>query len=206
MSVALAIPVHNRLYFTVRCLESFAQYTDFSLVTYVAILDDRSSDGTEEYAREFAKDHGFKYYRRAYMGAWGGFDSILPAVMKNNRIRFIGKVDNDVLFTGEWIGKIIAEFNSDARLGSIRYGMNGSLGRSIGIEKGGDSGFHGGLKIFRKEFVVPVGKEGRAGSTPISQNIIKSGLVCGKMEVGLVDLTTKYPELSQRYIEKRWQR
>lgn len=201
MSIALAIPVWNRVEFTKECLETFTQYTNFDLVTKVIIYDNNSGKEMEELITSFDHD----YLTNSYNTAWAGFNDLLDKVLEDESIDYIGKVDNDASFTQKWIEPIMTEFESRDKCGSIRYGFSGSNGSTSKLLVNG--GYHGGLKIFRKSCARKVLKKGRfSGSEATSSFIRKRGMTTDSMEVGVSMLTEKYPELSKKYTSLKWQR
>jgi len=197
--IAICIPTWNRKKFTEECLESFKKFTNFDLVTKVIIYDNNSSDGT----LGIVKNSGINYKTGNYPGAWVGFNELFKDIKKVPSIKYIGKVDNDVEFTQPWIEEIIEEFEKRKKLGSIRYGLSSSNGGTHPFESGG---YHGGLKIFRKDVVVPIKGKGRCGSNPISDNIQKKNMTMGTLGVGIRMLDKKYPYLAKEYKGEKWQR
>ncbi len=202
--IALCIPVWNRLEFTRLCLESFQKYTNMELVSKVVIYDNNSIDGTSEFCNSFARGNGYEYYRGTYESSWEGFNDLYSTVAGNSDFRFIGKVDNDVLFTRPWIEEIIDSFNADKRWGSIRYGASMSKGDIYPVKDGGK---HGGLKIIKKTYAREVLSDRRwAGSIPISFAIEMAGKLNGIIGVGVKDLNREFPEIAKEYEGKNWQR
>ena len=193
--IALAIPTWGRLEFTKICLDTFKKYTNFNLVTKVKIYDNSSGHEMED----LIKSSGFDYVVGKYNSAWAGFNELQQEVKNDNTIQYIGKVDNDVSFTCDWIELIVNEFNNDATIGSIRYAFSASNGTTSSLVKEG--GFDGGLKIFKKDLVVHIPSFGGrySGSNAISKHIAKSGYTNDSMEVGVDMLPPKFINLSSRY-------
>ncbi len=95
-------------------------------------------------------------------------------------------------------------FSANLNIGSIRYGVSGASGTVSPVKLGG---YHGGLRIIKREFCVPICSPMTwAGATPISALIEAQGREVAEIGVGLWDLNIKYPELSAEYKEKLWQR
>ena len=90
----------------------------------------------------------YNYVISNFNTAWAGMNSLFNTVKNDKSIKYIGKVDNDVSFTQNWIESIFSEFEGRDSCGSIRYGYSGSDGTVSPIQI--NQGFHGGLKIFKK--------------------------------------------------------
>jgi GT2 family glycosyltransferase len=199
--IALAIPTWHRLEFTQECLETLTKYTNFDLVSKVIVYDNNSGSKMLELLDSF----NYNYVISNFNTAWAGMNSLFNTVKNDKSIKYIGKVDNDVSFTQNWIESIFSEFEGRDSCGSIRYGYSGSDGIVSPIQING--GFHGGLKIFRKSCYRIIPNTYRyCGSDNVSQFIRKSGKTTDSMEVGVSMLTKKYPELSRLYRSKKWQR
>jgi hypothetical protein len=137
-----------------------------------------------------------------FYGAWVGFNKFLKEIINDKSIKYIAKIDNDVLFTRKWIEPIMDEFNKDETIGSIRYGRSMSNGKVSPLVK--NDGFSGGLKVFKKELYVPFEVRYRPdnkyfGSEVTSERIIKQGFTVDSMEVGVHMLDLLYPDLESKY-------
>lgn len=192
--IALCLPTWNRIEFTKGCISSFLKHTNFSIVTKYKVFDNQSTDGTIDYLKQ--KKVPFEIGE--YNTSWKGFNQLLEEVKNDSTIKYIGKVDNDVIFTKPWIEPIIKEFELNPKIGSIRYGMSSSNNRISNLSLEG--GYHGGLKIFKKEFASPIiGKNRWLGSTSISDYIKAQNHYHASMEVGIIMADIKHPHTAKSY-------
>lgn len=66
---SVTIPTFNRCATLEKCLASFAQQTISAKEFEVVVVDDGSSDGTEEFCEAFHPQYSFQYFRQANSGA-----------------------------------------------------------------------------------------------------------------------------------------
>jgi len=200
--IAIVIPTWHRIEFTEMCLDSFFKYTNFDIVTKIKVFDNNS--GKE--MTDLLKSYDVEYEIGEFNNSWQGFNKFIKddEIKNNNNIQYIGKVDNDVLFTKFWIEDIMNEFKKNKLIGSICYGTQASNGR---VSPLADSDGGGGLRVFNKNIVTEVGENYRyAMCVPIMNKIKKLGYSMHQMEVGIKMLDNEYPQIAQKYIPRGIQR
>ncbi len=100
-------------------LESLYEYTDESLFDLV-IVDNASSDGTVGYLREFAKNHSnVKLIENFENLGYSGGNNIGLRYIKDMEYEFVGLLNNDILFTPNWLEDTIDIFSKDSQLGMV---------------------------------------------------------------------------------------
>ena len=100
-------------------LESLYKFTDESLFDLV-IVDNASSDGTVGYLREFAKNHSNVNIIENFENlGYSGGNNIGLRYIKDMEYEFVGLLNNDILFTPNWLENTIESFELDLGLGLI---------------------------------------------------------------------------------------
>ena len=100
-------------------LESLYKYTDESLFDLV-IVDNASSDGTVGYLREFAKNHNNVNIIENFENlGYSGGNNIGLRYIKDMEYEFVGLLNNDILFTPNWLEDTIQIFSKDNQLGMV---------------------------------------------------------------------------------------
>lgn len=109
--ISVVIPTYNRSSLLKPCLDSLASQTYPKSHYEVIVVDDGSTDGTEDFMREYAKrlEINITYYRQENSG---------PAKARNNGIRlargeFVAFTDDDCEADRNWLMEIMKEFTSD---------------------------------------------------------------------------------------------
>jgi len=109
--VSVVIPTYNRKSLLKSCLDSLTLQTYPKSVYEVIVVDDGSTDGTEEFIREYAKnlDINFSYLRQENGG---------PAKARNYGIRnakgeFVAFTDDDCEADRDWLEEIVKGFTSE---------------------------------------------------------------------------------------------
>jgi GT2 family glycosyltransferase len=118
--IYIIIPVHNRLAFTSSCIESLAAqtYRQFQIV----VVDDGSTDGTENYIREHYPD---VMVLRGNGNLWWtgainlGVQKVLP--IASDEFDYILTLNNDLVVKPDYLENLltIANENQNAIIGSV---------------------------------------------------------------------------------------
>lgn len=97
-------------------LYKFTSEDDFDLI----IVDNHSTDGTVEYINEFKKNHSniTLICNEENLGYSKGNNIGLRKV-QNSDYEFIGLLNNDILFTPNWLIDTVKSFEKDEQLGMI---------------------------------------------------------------------------------------
>ncbi|MAB56934.1 MAG: glycosyl transferase family 2 [Aequorivita sp.] len=162
MKIFIIIPAHNEEAFITRMLQSIA---DQSLhPKKVIIVNDASTDGTQEIIDQFSKKYAFfksiihnsqkihKPGSKVVNAFYKGFEGI------NNDFDFIGKFDADIVMPPNYFERILELFSSDEKIGIA--------GGNLYIEKGNVWEFEnisektkvrGPIKLYRKKCFEDIG-------------------------------------------------
>lgn len=106
IKVVIVTPVHNRRDITLQCLKSLARIKKESLDIHIIVVDDGSTDGTEQAVREnypdaeIVKGDGNLWYS-------GGINRGLEAALKHNP-KYILTVNDDVIFDENFLIRMVA--------------------------------------------------------------------------------------------------
>lgn len=101
------------------CLNSLYEFTDENLFDLV-IVDNASSDGTVGYLREFAKNHNNVNIIENFENlGYSGGNNIGLRYIKDTEYEFVGLLNNDILFTPNWLENTMESFNFNETLGLI---------------------------------------------------------------------------------------
>jgi len=100
-------------------LNSIYKYTDESLFDLI-IIDNASSDGTTEYLKNFEKEHSNLrvIYNNENLGYSKANNQGIKLALKEN-YEYIGLLNNDILFTPDWLVNTIKVFEYDLQLGMV---------------------------------------------------------------------------------------
>lgn len=100
-------------------LDSLYKYTnidDFDLI----IVDNASSDETKEYIKEFQKTHfNIKLIENKENLGYSKGNNIGLKEVLNKDYKYIGLLNNDILFTPNWLNDTITMFDEDDSLGMV---------------------------------------------------------------------------------------
>lgn len=105
MDISIIIPNYNRKDSLRQCLESFFNQ-DYPQENFeIIVVDDGSSDGTEQMLKELSKERpNLRYFSQSHKG---------PAAARNLGIKYakadiIGFTDNDCILKSDWIRKMVS--------------------------------------------------------------------------------------------------
>ena len=125
--IAFIVLAWNKLETTTKpFLDSLYQYTDckeFDLI----FVDNGSKDGTADYVREYAatKDNLFLIENPENLGYSKGNNQGLKYIADKD-YEYVGLLNNDILFTPDWLKNIFICFDHDPQLGMVSpKGQNG---------------------------------------------------------------------------------
>jgi GT2 family glycosyltransferase len=125
--IAFVVLAWNKLETTTRLfLDSLYQYTD-SKVFDLIFVDNGSTDGTADYVREYAaaKDNLFLIENPENLGYSKGNNQGLKYIADKD-YEYVGLLNNDILFTPDWLENIFICFDHDPQLGMVSpKGQNG---------------------------------------------------------------------------------
>ena len=97
-------------------LYRFTPEEDFDLV----IVDNNSTDGTVDYIKDFAKNHNnIKLIFNSENLGYSKGNNVGLKEVQNSDYEFIGLLNNDILFTPNWLSDSIKSFDLDEQLGMI---------------------------------------------------------------------------------------
>lgn len=109
-------PVYNKFeQATKPFLDSIYKYTDsFDLI----LVDNGSTDGTTEYLKNFEKEHSNLkvIYNKENLGYSKANNQGLKLALKS-KYEYIGLLNNDILFTPQWLENTLKVFDSDPQIG-----------------------------------------------------------------------------------------
>ncbi|MEW6680873.1 MAG: glycosyltransferase family A protein [bacterium] len=104
MDISIVIPTYNRKERLKQCLESIFKQDYLQEDFEIIVIDDGSSDGTEEMLKELSKEQSnLRYFLQSHKG---------PAAARNLGIKeargeIIGFTDNDCVLNLEWVRKMV---------------------------------------------------------------------------------------------------
>lgn len=109
---SIIIPVYNQLDYTEKCLEYVERYTDLRN-NEIIIVDNASSDGTEEYFRQ----------KKKYIYIQNNNNMGFPKAANRGIRRALGAyyvvLNNDVLVTKGWLERLIEVADSEDNIGMV---------------------------------------------------------------------------------------
>ena len=116
VKVSVVVPTYNRRELLKECLDSLLNQTYPKDEYEVIVVDDGSTDGTEELLREYAKNAPcmFKYFKQENRG---------PAAARNTGIKhasgeIVCFIDDDCIADKRWIENLISGF-TDENIGGV---------------------------------------------------------------------------------------
>lgn len=100
-------------------LDSLYKYTDENLFDLI-LVDNGSTDGTVEYLSKFASEHSNinVIYNSENLGYSKGNNIGIKSILDKD-YEFVALLNNDILFTPDWLEKTIDIFNKDPQLGMV---------------------------------------------------------------------------------------
>jgi len=101
------------------CLNSLYEFTDESLFDLI-VVDNASCDGTIEYIQEFAKKHSNVRFilNSENLGYSKGNNIGIKSVL-DKEYKYIALLNNDILFTPNWLQNVLETFECDKQLGMV---------------------------------------------------------------------------------------
>jgi glycosyltransferase involved in cell wall biosynthesis len=162
MNYYIVIPAHNEQDLIGLTLESLVTQT--VLPKKVVVVNDNSTDKTEEIVLGFAKDHPFiSVVNKTSDAIHMPGSKVIQAFQKgfetlDSQYDIIVKIDGDLIFPSNYFETIINHFQSDSKIGMV--------GGFCYIEKNGDwvlenltdkDHIRGALKAYRKECFQQIG-------------------------------------------------
>ena len=126
------------------------------------IIDDGSLDKTPEIIAEFAKEHDFIDFVRlpAREHRMPGGEGAIAQGMKRLQLSeydFLARFDSDLVFSAEYIVRILGEFQRDGRLGIAGGGLYVETKAGMKLEEVPDYHVRGALKMYRRECFEQIG-------------------------------------------------
>jgi len=113
-TVSLLIPVHNRADLTRVCLESLFTHADPEILTEIIIVDDCSTDGTDEYLRSLGNQ--VRVLRNESRGCFGhNINRAAPVA----RGEYLLLLNNDTEVTPFWLRRMLDAAQRDLAIGVV---------------------------------------------------------------------------------------
>ncbi len=116
--VVIITPVYNKFEQATKLfLDSIYRYTD-SEVFDLIIIDNGSTDNTTEYLKNFEKEHSNLkvIYNKENFGYSKANNQGIKLALKS-KYEYIGLLNNDILFTPDWLENTLKIFEYDTQLG-----------------------------------------------------------------------------------------
>ncbi len=100
-------------------LESLYKYTDTEIFDLI-VIDNGSNDGTKEYLKSFEKEHSNLkvIYNTENLGYSKANNQGIEVALKSD-YEYIGLLNNDILFTPNWLEDTLKIFDYDSQLGMV---------------------------------------------------------------------------------------
>jgi len=114
--IDIMIITHNHLDFLRRCIDSI--YKETILPFHLIVVDDISTDGTEEYLRNLREEKGNISYIKLNMKARGGAQ-IMNIGLKYSQSNLIVSMNNDIIVTKGWLEEAVKCIRSDSEIGIV---------------------------------------------------------------------------------------
>lgn len=154
-------PVKNEEEHIEKTLLSVVKQTKLPLLWI--IVDDGSTDKTQEIVQQYEREYPFIKYKKTDSGEVRDFGSKVRAFnsalnqLKDINYRFIGNLDGDISFDSNYFNEIIKKFNENPRLG-ICGGKRFDFidGQYVDIRNATDS-VPGAFQLFRRECFEQIG-------------------------------------------------
>jgi glycosyltransferase involved in cell wall biosynthesis len=127
------------------------------------IVDDGSTDRTAvivtSYARRFSFIEFIQLPARDQRMA-GGEAAVSTALRKVNlhEFDFLARFDGDLIFSPDYIGCILEEFDRDPKLGIAGGGLYNEIGGALKLERDPDHHVRGALKMYRRQCFEQIGE------------------------------------------------
>lgn len=122
LSVAIVVPAYNEEGFIGKCLQACLRQT--SLPDEIVVVDNRSTDNTENVVRRFQADHPLVDIRLLAQDEYQGIAPTRNCGFDNVRSTIIGRIDADSVIAPDWVETIRRLFENphlDAVTGPARY-------------------------------------------------------------------------------------
>jgi GT2 family glycosyltransferase len=116
-SIHIIMVTWNALEYTKFALDSLFTFTDVPF--YLTIVDNNSSDETQKYLDNLKPDNkciGINVIKNAYNVGYG--DAINQAY-NTRKSKLVCVVNNDVFFSPNWLGSMVADIESDPMIGIL---------------------------------------------------------------------------------------
>jgi GT2 family glycosyltransferase len=121
MIADIMVVTYNRLELTKKTFNSILETTKtpFNLI----IIDNASSDGTQEYLQKFCQEHStqnfFKGHKLQFNKENMGIAIGRNQALKLSESEWLSTIDNDMLFPENWLGKCIDVLSANPNYGMI---------------------------------------------------------------------------------------
>jgi glycosyltransferase involved in cell wall biosynthesis len=157
---ALISPVYNEKKFIGRMIESIAAQT--VLPSRWVIVDDGSTDGTQEIIRAYLQRYRFIELiclPKSKTNKPGGEGVIQKAleIVQFYPYEFLGRFDSDLEFCPDYIEKMLCEFAGDEKLGIAGGGLYIEKENRFVLEKVPKYHVRGGVKMYRRKCLEDIG-------------------------------------------------
>jgi len=197
--LAIAYLTWNRLFFTRLSLESLLRTNNIQKI-HLFVFDNNSVDGTYE----FVKEKGLNVIRGNFPSSISGLNKLIDLI-KNENIKFIGKIDNDVYFhDSNWLINLCEEL--DETIGTVW--LREEQGKIFAHSLIPWDEVNGGLRFFRVDLYEVQRDRGKYIEfehlvTKIKKSN-KSTAFGASIEV--LDKKPEYQTITEYYISQGWAR
>ncbi|WP_322799223.1 Gfo/Idh/MocA family oxidoreductase [Thermoflexus sp.] len=128
--VSIVIVTYNGLHFTQLCINSILRNSLWPNLEII-VVDNGSTDGTLEYLQELALSHSNLRLILNYRNL--GFPAAVNQGIKLSAGEYIVIMNNDVIVTRGWLGRLIRHFERDSMIGMVGPTTN-SIGNEAKID------------------------------------------------------------------------
>lgn len=177
----LITPAHNEEEYIQLPIKSVISQT--VLPVCWVIVSDRSTDGTDEIIKEYAKKHNFIKYVRKTDDNGRNTAAKVNAIklglthLQNIEYNFIGNLDADISFQPDYFEYLLNKFNENSKLGIIGGRIHLIENNKIVEYKSSMESIAGAVQFFRRECFEQIG-----GYQPLK----------GGFEDGLAEISARY--------------
>ncbi|MEW6194092.1 MAG: glycosyltransferase [Bacteroidota bacterium] len=113
--LSVVIPVFNQINYTKGCLESLSNTLDRKIE--LIIIDNASRDNTPEFLKKYS--HPSIDLKPIFNSTNNGFPIAVNQGLEIAKGKYILIANNDIVFTDNWLGRMIAAAESDSKVGLV---------------------------------------------------------------------------------------